>query len=183
MFAAHVGTVVPVGTNVVKSLVPLSRGTLVAGAVRLRAVDDIAQRIRDQMERQDLSARALSLRAGLSERHVGKLLERGAGSAETETLMKIAAALGVSITWLLLGAGAPDAAEPVNDQREGPTMGRRPGFDEALDGARLIRPTYPETLWQRVAAGEPLAVIPMTPQLVAEMADILLRLAPPQRRK
>lgn len=161
----------------------MSGGTPVATAVRLRVVDDIAQRIRDQIERQGLSARALSLRAGLSERHVGKLLERGAGNAEVETLMKIAQALGVNITWLLLGAGAPDAAEPANEEREGPTMGRRPGFEESLDGARLMRPHYPESLWQRVAAGEPLAVVPMSPQLVVEMADILLKLAPPTRRR
>lgn len=50
-------------------------------------MDDIAQRIQSRMEALELSARSLSLKAGLSERHVGKILERGSGGgAEGNTL-------------------------------------------------------------------------------------------------
>ena len=161
----------------------MSTGTRVAARATVPPVDDIAKRIRGQMGALDLSARGLSLRAGLSERHVGKILERGGGGVEVDTLMKIATALGVSVGWLLTGAGAPDDATPANDAREAPTMGRRDGFDDALEGAKLLRPHYPEQLWRRVAAGEPLAVVPMTAQLVAEMADILLKLAPASDRR
>jgi len=60
-------------------------------------MDDIAQRIQSRMEALELSARSLSLKAGLSERHVGKILERGSGGgAEGNTLVKIASALALA---------------------------------------------------------------------------------------
>lgn len=144
-------------------------------------MDDVALRLQSQLDAQGLSARALSVKAGLSGRHVSKILERGGGGASGETLVKIAAALGVSISWLLTGAGTPGESAPAND-RPPVTMGGRDGFSAALASAKLLRPTYPDELWRRVAAGEPLQVVPMSPQLVAEIADVLLRLGPPPTR-
>ena len=90
-------------------------------------MDDIARRIQERMDSLELSARALLIRAGLSERHVGKILERGSGGgAEGNTLIKIASALGVSVAWLLTGEDEPQGRQVVLDGEAAPTLGARP---------------------------------------------------------
>ncbi|WP_230679042.1 hypothetical protein, partial [Streptococcus pneumoniae] len=85
---------------------------------------------------------ALSIKAGLSGRHIGKLLERGNGaSAELETLFKIAEAAQVNPAWLTTGQGQPTSSETVDTHN--PKMRSRPGFERALQAARLLRPQYP----------------------------------------
>lgn len=141
-------------------------------------MDDIARRIQEEIDRQGLSARALSLKAGLSERHVGKILERGSGGgAEGSTLLKIAAALGVSVQWLMTGAGTPAEGAPANDSPR-PELRDAQGFSEALPRAMALRPNYDATIWELVASTEPISVIPMSPELVAQVADIVFRLGP-----
>lgn len=92
---------------------------------------------------------------------------------------KIAATVGVSAAWLMHGVGiAPDDnaadAAPRGDSDD-PRMANRPGFDVCLSAAKLLRPQHPAWVWTAVAESDPLVTVALTPVLVAELSDLLLR--------
>jgi transcriptional regulator with XRE-family HTH domain len=98
----------------------------------LSPVSTLADRVRWILENRDFrSQRDLSLKAGLSESHVG-LLARGDLGKKTasETLEKIARAANVSFHWLSTGEGSPDQVALVPDSEE-PFYGNAPGWTEA----------------------------------------------------
>jgi transcriptional regulator with XRE-family HTH domain len=142
--------------------------------------DPVSRRLRWVLEAQGKSMRGLSLAAGLSATHVERLLARGASKSELETLRKIAATTGVSLSWLATGVGDPyedDAQRPAADapSRER-HMGDLAGYAQAEADARLLRPQYAEhPVWARMRAAEALTDGPVTGAALAELADYLIR--------
>ena len=147
-------------------------------------MDDIAQRIQARMEALGLSARSLSLKAGLSERHVGKILERGSGGgAEGNTLVKIASALGVSVAWLMTGAEDPQEIQVVPDGEAAPTQGARPGADDVV--AEVLETSDVPEVYVRMVlnSGSMQSLnIPLTPAALEAMAKVVQRHAERRRR-
>lgn len=99
-------------------------------------MDDVSRRIQERLTALSLSARAASLQSGLSERHVGKLLERGAGGAVTDTLRKLAPTLGVTVEWLASGDGP---AQPPTELRMVPDGDARPSIGTQPNAEALAR--------------------------------------------
>lgn len=74
----------------------------------------IADRIRFAREINKMRSRALDRAANLSPGHTAVIESRDDGGIESGTATKIAAALHVSLDWLLTGQGdGPTAAEPA----------------------------------------------------------------------
>ena len=72
----------------------------------------VGVRIREARELAGISARELDRLAGLSENHTS-LLESVVRDVRAETAVAVARALGVSLDWLLVGAGRPPTARAV----------------------------------------------------------------------
>lgn len=75
---------------------------------------DVRARLRAAIDEKQTSARAVSLKAGLSDSMVHKFLTGQTSSLTLETLNKIAEALGVDPVWLAYGEGDPEAATELN---------------------------------------------------------------------
>ena len=100
-------------------------------------MDTIADRLRWILETRDLSARALSKKAGLAEGHVGLIIRGTVGKGvAADTLNKIAAAGGVNAHWLSTGEGPIEMDSPVQTPA-------------AVPGATQVPDEIPETLGQR----------------------------------
>lgn len=116
-------------------------------------VETVADRLRWVLEHRGLTARGLSLAAGMSSNAVQKIFERG-GSANAATLAALASAAKVSFAWLATGRGTPDDRDDVA-QAPAPedvdVAGQRP---VATDAARTHRPLL-ENLpdWPELLAG------------------------------
>lgn len=145
--------------------------------------DPVSERIRHLMELRGWSARQLSIRAGLTESHVTLLLRRGASKAEAATLGKIAAAGDVALEWLLSGDGAMAEAAPAPrvESSGDPKFEDIPGYAESLPVAKRLRPEHPEYIWQTLSAAGPLLTGPITPAMLADLADVLLKYTVPPR--
>lgn len=72
----------------------------------------VGVRIREARELAGISARELDRLAGLSENHTS-LLESVVRDVRAETAVAVARTLGVSLDWLLVGAGRPPTARAV----------------------------------------------------------------------
>lgn len=84
----------------------------------LHAVDTLAARLQWVLTQTGLSARGLSLKAGLADGHVGLILRGTVGKRLSDTtIAALAKAGGVSSEWLARGVGEP---------RFVPTVGRTP---------------------------------------------------------
>lgn len=152
-------------------------------------MDTIADRIRWILETRDLSARALSKRAGLADGHVSMILRGLVGKGVTaETLAQIARAGGVSVQWLATGEGqretdlpsidddpAPDAGDttpPETAEREEmpETLGQRRGYatQEAAAKKELARrnESVEEWVWPHVRAANNFTLANTAPSVV-----------------
>jgi phage repressor protein C with HTH and peptisase S24 domain len=74
-------------------------------------------RIRQQIEQKELSLEAAAKAAGLDRGYFQKMFERPNASPRGETLTKIAAALGVTVEWLVTGNDSPAAPAIKSDVR------------------------------------------------------------------
>lgn len=168
----------------------MTADTCVIGGDILRAVSDsdpTAARIRQVLAARGWSERDLALRAGLkSESHVSLILRRGTRRTSSETLRKIAAGAGVRLEWLLSG-DLPMDESAVAEELHGsapsdddPHMANRTGFDGALAGAKMLRPNYPGYVWDAVAQSDPMAVLPLSPAMLADLADLLAKYVTPR---
>lgn len=69
----------------------------------------VADRLKQVREMGGMSARGLSIRAGLHPHHVGVIELRKTGEISATVAVSLARALGVSVEWLVNGEGdAPD---------------------------------------------------------------------------
>lgn len=155
--------------------------TSVCGAGTLRVVapgNTVADRIREVMTLHGWSAAELNRRSGLtSATHVSMILARGGSRTSGEVIAKIAAGAGVRAHWLLTGEGPRDLEAP--ETSDDPKMQGRPGFRGALAGAKVLRPQYGDYVWNAVAHVDPLMIVPMTPALLADLADVIVKYLPP----
>ena len=60
-----------------------------------------------------------------------------------------------------------------------PRMRNREHFESSLRGAKQLRPEHPAYIWPVVADADPLLSAPLSPLMLAELADFLLRHVPP----
>lgn len=95
--------------------------------------------------------RELSRKAGLSESYLGTLLTRLRKKADAQievaSMLAIAQAANVSISWLLTGYGTPDGGSEAED---GSPLRALPDYQPALDAAIAKAPYLPPWLWGRV---------------------------------
>lgn len=119
-------TKVSADTSIVKPSDTYVAETSVSGCVSLLRVESVADQLRWVLANRGLSGRGLSIKAQLSPNAVQKIIERG-GSANGDSIAKLAHASGVSLGWLITGNGspddAPDTASPSNPVAE-PEPGR-----------------------------------------------------------
>ena len=160
---------------------PSDTGVLAGGSLPLMAdhPDPIAERIAQVMELRGWSAAELARRAGLqTPTHVNTILRRGGERTSAVVLAKIAAAAGVRDRWLVTGEGRRDfdATDTVAD----PKMRNREGFTGALAAARTLRPQYADYVWEAVASSDPMVIVPLTPALLADLADVLVKYLAPR---
>lgn len=92
----------------------------------------ISERVREVLALRDINERELSRRAGLSEAHINKIVQKKDGRPSAETVAKISAAAGVSLVWLITGEGPIEAAAPAS---AGPTDDSRRRLETALGQA------------------------------------------------
>lgn len=76
-------------------------------------VKTIRERMQWVVDHSPLSARALSIRAGMSEKYVQKLLEREPTRPDANAIRRVAEIAGVPSDWLLHGTGAAPAGVEV----------------------------------------------------------------------
>lgn len=147
-------------------------------------MDDIATRIQAEMDRQDLSARGLSLKAGLSERHVGKILERGSGGgAEGQTLLKIANALGVSVAWLMTGESPPAELRMVPADDAAPVLGSSPDAEALAAEVIEEHPALEPFVRMVLNSGSMRSLhFPLTAAALTDLARVVQRHAERRRR-
>lgn len=74
---------------------------------------DVRTRLKAAIEEKGTSARAVSLKAGLSDSMVHKFLTGATNSLTLDTVNKIARALEVDEVWLTYGEGDPEPAAEV----------------------------------------------------------------------
>lgn len=143
------------------------------------APDPIAERIAQVMELRGWTAAELARRAGLqTPTHVSTILKRGGERTSGTVLSKIAAAAGVRDRWLITGEGRMDF--DATDTLADPKMRNRDGFAGALAGARTLRPQYGDYVWEAVAQSDPMVIVPLTPALLADLADVLVKYLAPR---
>jgi len=78
------------------------------------AAMDIRQRLQLAIDaRAEISARSLSLKAGLSDSMLHKFLTGATDSITVKNLEKVAGALDVDMRWLMFGEGDPEPATDI----------------------------------------------------------------------
>jgi transcriptional regulator with XRE-family HTH domain len=112
----------------------------------------LAERIRWVLTHRNVSARKLSLKAGLSQSHVGQLARGQLGNQVSgPTLVAIAQAAGVDPMWLQTGEGSPEPApeeerpDPAPHRTEAARLAREDGVFEAAVLGVLAEDVTPET--------------------------------------
>lgn len=144
--------------------------------------DAVAARIQQLLDENDWTPYELSKRAGLSDSHIGLVLKRGTSRTGAETLRRIAQGAGVSERWLMTGEGpktpsAPSDVEVVPEESD-PRMRNRAGYDGHLSAAMALRPQHPRYVWDALGNADPLLTVPLTPSLLADLADVLVKYIP-----
>lgn len=147
------------------------------------APDPVAERIAEMLTARDMTAYELSKRAGLSKSHASMILQRGARRTAPDTLRKIAAALGVRELWLLTGEGPRDVQtdDGFAAGLAGTSSGKmrdRVNFYGCLSVAKTQRPQYRNYLWRAIEDGDPILTVPLTPAMLVDLADLLVKYIP-----
>lgn len=139
------------------------------------AEDAIVSRLGWLLDRVGMSARALSLKAGLAHSQITQIRERGSSGASVETLRRIAEASGCNLAWLVAGQGDP-FGEHVPPRAGVTRRGDIPAFARVLEDAKLAS-RYPPTheVWSEIANSEPLTDESLTVASVVELADWIVR--------
>lgn len=135
-------------------------------------------RLRDAMARRGMDYASLATDAQVSQSEVTRALA-GSKRIKTRTLHAMAAALGVSESWLRAGTRAPER----DVERVGaPTLRGRPDFAASLAIAQELRPQHGAYVWSALADSAPLVTVPITPALLVDLADVLVKyIVPPAK--
>lgn len=102
----------------------------------------VADRVRKAVEISGLSMRNLSLKAGLSDKYVQKLIERGSTRPDGAALSAIANVAGVSAAWLITGHGSPDEVNDADGRADSQRLD--PDTDRLMELSSL--PNWPALL-------------------------------------
>lgn len=158
-------------------------------------MSDLPQRLRWILSERNLSARALSRAAGLSDNHVSMIL-RGVikSGLSSDTVLKLSRAARVSSGWLMSGDGEPEdefaleAIDAVNSDTDGvderprekeapSTFGGFPGYARIEATAKTLAPEVPQWAWDATARTHPLWVGRDAPSatVIAEVAQLIMR--------
>lgn len=79
-------------------------------------LNTIGKRLEWVLKERGFSRRGLSLKAGLTDTHVGTIIRSDLQHVQVETTRRLAIAAGVSLRWLATGEGRwDDVASPVGD--------------------------------------------------------------------
>lgn len=147
--------------------------------------DPVVKRIEEVLELRGWTPYELSKRSGLaSDSHVGAILKRGTSRTARATLRKIAAGAGVHERWLLDGEGPRDLQDEAGLAASAPVgvstgkMRDRANFYGCLAAAQAQRPQYRDYLWQAIEDGDPILTVPLTPALIVDLADMLVKYLP-----
>ncbi|MBL8684398.1 MAG: helix-turn-helix transcriptional regulator [Myxococcales bacterium] len=162
-------------------------------------METLADRIQWVLKHRDVSATALSTKAGLAPGHVGHLLHGRVKNPQRDTLAAIAGAADVSMAWLVDGVGEPEPARPSTPETPTPstelgsegipeTLGAMRGYPDqerrarkqlARDGADV-----PEWVWPHVRASNPLssANVPPSVSMLVELATLIANHADPSAK-
>lgn len=151
----------------------------------------VVDRISRLVELSGMSARELSLKAGLSHGAVSWMLRNPKNGVRESTIKAIASATGASAAWLLTGEGAPFAStdavdEPSGDdavdahrpRSESPsTFGGFPNYAKIEKTARALAPEVPDWAWEATARTHPLWIgkDPPGAQVIADVARLIMK--------
>lgn len=179
-----------VSTDTIESSVPQRLKS--HGGDTVVCVSTLSKRLELARSQRGWSKRDLSLRAGLSDATYRNLLSRGS-SGRSETVNKLASALGVSPGWLLTGEGEPfpedaEVPEPAGarepaapddelDELYPATLGERRGYKKQELRARAEylqrhNTAAPDTVWLQIARMNSFATANTPPSI-----EMLVRLA------
>lgn len=141
--------------------------------------DRIAQVLKDR----GWSQRELARRAKYTtESQLGNTLRRireNPGRVEVETMQRIADAAGVSLHWLLTGV-EPGAA--ANEAGSAPHLINLPNWPGLLAASRMLAPDYDDWVWDEVGRSYPLTTAPVTPAMLVDLAELVVKHVPPPAR-
>lgn len=117
-------------------------------------MESIGDRIEQVQQRLGISYREWARRAGLGETQISVMVRRYRENPDREvtvpTLKAIASAVGVSLQWLLTGAGTPDSLdsdEPSRTESSEPIAENIPGYLDVEAGDRRAHPEMEEEHW------------------------------------
>jgi len=148
------------------------------------------QRIRWLLAARGLSARELSLKAGVGESYVGQV-ERGetGENMQRKTAAKIARATGVSAEWVMSGQEPPDGSGPTPEtlavdppHRDPPasaTFGALANWPELVAAARGLDPLIPDWVFERLGSTYAWIRGPVTAAVVVDCARVAWKHEPP----
>lgn len=162
-----------------------------------------AARIRWILKERGWSQRELSRRAGFrTESQIGNILrnlDEDDDAIVAGTLRQIAHGAGVSERWLYTGEGSPtdtagiddvavpdvDAAPSSSSGSAPSTFGGFPGYAQTERLARVLDPAIPEVIWTATRDSNPLWLgrNAPTPQVLVDVARLIMKHAPPNTKK
>lgn len=135
----------------------------------------VLNRIRQAMAARDMGASEFAEAIDSSPARADRILA-GHFIAGRAFIQKVAAALGVEEEWLM-GEGDDSAAETVS-----PLLKYRPDFAASLAIAQELRPQHGAYVWNALADSAPLVTVPITPALLVDLADVLVKyIVPPTK--
>lgn len=135
-------------------------------------------RLKEIRTRAGMTQTELAERAGVTQSTVSKI-EVGRGDGDADTLARIAEALGVRPADLVSEDGPPED----ETHHAAPSMAARAGWAEVLARAKSLAPEVDADSWLRLerAPGMFSSDLPLTPAVVADLARVVMRHAPPKR--
>ncbi|MEZ5189413.1 MAG: helix-turn-helix transcriptional regulator [Schumannella sp.] len=141
--------------------------TMGVGAVRSRLIE--------VMDRRSWTPEALAKAAVVSLQRVESFL--GGSNSETKSFLALLAkTMGVPEEWLINGDPRDEDDVPA------PLLKYRPDFAASLAIAQELRPQHGAYVWSALADSAPLVTVPITPALLVDLADVLVKyIVPPAK--
>lgn len=139
-------------------------------------------KVRALRQAQKLNQVDLATRAGVVQSVISRM-EKGQ-SVSTDSALKVADALGVSVADLELGAETSTrSSSGAHDAAVIPVLRNRPGAEEAFARARADDPTIDEETWETLERSPGLLAfdVPLTPALLIDLARVVRRHRPPKK--
>lgn len=126
-----------------------------------------------------LSETEFARKGGLYFRGYTKIKERGAKTAQVDSVLKLCLGLGLNPNWVLLGKG-PRYMEDLEKEAPAiaeadPKLSSMPQWDSCLTIAKALAPEVPVVYFE--AAGEARALLTkqLTPGLLVDLAKVVMK--------